>query len=89
MQTQIQESFGTEVVSGYGVSLCFNTDLGQDDMNVIRLVQDGLSGDALRAALKQVRCYAPFFDRCWKHFQRVGLEYGFPLSACGLEQSEH
>ena len=58
---QSQESSGNEVVSGYGVSLCFNTDLGQDDMHVIRLVQDGLSGESLKSALKQVGCYATFF----------------------------
>ena len=74
---------------GYGFSLVFNTPLGQDDVQVIRLLQDGLSGHELRKALADVPCYAKFMDKCWNYFESLGKENGFPLVACGLEHSEN
>ena len=74
---------------GYGVSLCFNTSLGQDDVQVIRILQSGLSGKELRAALTEVACYSKFLDACWAYFEVLGKENGFPLVACGLEHSEN
>ena len=74
---------------GYGVSLCINTSLGQDDVQVIRILQTGVSGQELRKALAEVACYSKFIDACWVYFEALGKENGFPLVACGLEHSEN
>ena len=74
---------------GYGISVVFNTPVGQDDVEVIRILQSGKSGQELRTELKKVPCYKVFLDACWEHFEEVGKENGFPLVACGLEHSEH
>ena len=74
---------------GYGVSVCINTSLGQDDVHVIRILQSGLSGQELRTALAEVACYSKFIDACWAYFSALGQEHGMPLVACGLEHSEN
>ena len=74
---------------GYGVSLCFNTSLGQDDVEVIRILQTGLVGQELRTALAEVACYSKFIDACWAYFEPLGKEIGLPLVACGMEHSEN
>ena len=77
----------TSTCRGYGVSLCLNTSLGQDDVQVIRILQSGLSGQELLTALAEVACYSEFMDACWAYFELLGKENGFPLVACGLEHS--
>ena len=81
------EDVDKKTVRGYGVSLCFNTSLGQDDVQVIRVLQSGRSGQELRRALAELACYSKFIDACWAFFELLGKENGFPLVACGLEHS--
>ena len=83
----VVEDVETETCRGYGVSLCLNTSLGQDDVQVIRILQSGLSGQELLTALAEVACYSEFMDACWAYFELLGKENGFPLVACGLEHS--
>ena len=85
----VVEDVDKDVMRGYGVALCFNTSLGQDDVQVIRILQSGLSGQELRGALAEVACYSKFIDACWAFFEVLGKESGFPLVACGLEHSEN
>ena len=81
------EDVDKAAIRGYGVSLCFNTSVGQDDVQVIRILQSGLSGQELRSALAEVDCYSKFIDDCWAYFSVLGKENGFPLVACGMEHS--
>ena len=74
---------------GYGISLCYNTSIGRDDLEVIRIIQSGSSGDELRSALAEVACFIKFMDDCWDYFEALGKDNGFPLVACGLEHSEN
>ena len=87
--TPLGQPIEADVCIGYGVSCCFNTSLGRDDPQVIRILQAGKSGDDLIAALKTVTCYKDYMQECWQHFDQVGKKYGFPLVACGLELSEN
>ena len=87
-RTDAQEQDKT-TYHGYGVSMVYNTSLGQDDVQVIRVLQSGLTGSDLREALRELPCYTTFIDDCWAHFEKVGKDNGFPLVACGLEHSEN
>ena len=89
VRKQLVEDVDSSTCKGYGVSLCLNTPLGQTDVKVIRILQTGLSGKELRAALKEVACYSNFLESCWAYFENLGKENGFPLVACGLEHSEN
>lgn len=76
-------------LTGYGFSMCFNTDFGQKNVDTVRLVQSGLRGADLRTALTKLPEYKDYFDRFYDHFQKVGQELGVPLVACGMEHSEN
>ena len=76
------------VVTGFGFSLCYNTDLGQNDAEVIRLLQSGLRGDALRAAMGQLSLFKVSVDRAYDHFKALGRSLDLSLVAVGLEHSE-
>ena len=86
-QETCRDEVGHFQVTGYGVSLCFNTDFGQGNVETIRLVQNGLRGSALRTALAQLGAYQEFFDRFYHHFQARGRELGLPLVTCAMEHS--
>ena len=75
--------------TGYGLSMCFNTDFGQKNVETVKLVQSGLRGPELRMALVKLPEYEEFFDRFYAHFEKVGRELGVPLVACGMEHSEN
>ena len=76
-------------LTGYGFSMCFNTDFGQKNVETVKLVQSGLRGAELRTALTKLPEYADYFDRFYEHFQKLGQELGVPLVACGMEHSEN
>ena len=76
-------------LTGYGFSLCFNTDFGQKNIETVKVVQSGLRGAELREALVKIPEYEQFFDRFYSHFQKLGREVGAPLVAGCMEHSEH
>ena len=68
-QSRAEEEINTPCCHGYGVAIVFNTPCGQDDVEVIRILQSGISGHELRTALKQVPCYTTLLNECWAHFE--------------------
>ena len=77
------------VFTGYGFSLCYNTQLGQNDAQVIRLLQSGVKGQELRKAMGDMPLYRDALDEAWTHFESLGRSLGCPLVAVGIEHSEH
>ena len=54
---------GTQTWSGYGFVLSWNTDLGQDDPDVIKLVQSGKVGEDLFRSMRSLTLYQEAFMR--------------------------
>ena len=87
-EDEAQNSEVDYVVRGYGVSLCYNTTLGQNDPQVIKLLQSSIKGDALRTAMGEMPLYREALDQAWDHFASLGRKLGFPVTAVGIEHSE-
>ena len=88
-QADVRDIDANFVVTGYGFALCYNTQLGQNDAEVIRLLQRGFKGDALRMAMSEMPMYRDALDEAWNHFEPLGRSLGLPLVAVGIEHSEH
>lgn len=88
-QQAVKDADANYVVHGYGFSLCYNTTLGQNDTQVIKLLQTKIKGEALRKAMSEMPLYRDALARAWDHFEPLGRSLGLPLVAVGLEHSEH
>ena len=88
-QQAVRDALVDTQLTGYGFSLCFNTNFGQKNVETVKLVQSGLRNGELRTALTKLPEYKNFFDRFFGHFQKLGEDIGAPLVACGMEHSEN
>lgn len=88
-EDSVNEQTSSKFALGYGVALCFNLDFGQDDVDVLKLLQEGLQQDELRQSLRELPAYSDFFARFWCHFEDLGPKLKLPLVACSMEHSEN
>ena len=88
-QEAVKGADANYVVHGYGVSLCYNTMLGQNDPQVIKLMQTGVNGEALRKAMGDMPLYREALADAWDYFVGLGRSCGLPVVAVGIEHSEH
>ena len=75
--------------SGYGFVVTYNTSLGQDDPEVIKIVQSGVTGAALRQQLKRLQVYTEAFERLWLFANALANKYHLATVNVTLEHSEH
>ena len=59
--------------SGYGFVLSWNTDLGQDDPDVIKLVQGGQRGESLYKSMRGLTLYQEAFTDLWEHANQIAM----------------
>ena len=74
---------------GYGFVATYNTDLGLDDSEVIKAVQSGATGDALRKALRLLPVYHEAFESLWMFTSTLAANYQFSTVNVSLEHSEN
>ena len=55
------------VWSGYAFTLTYNTDLGLEDADVIKLFQSGKAGEDLYNEIKHLPIYTEAVDSLWEH----------------------
>ena len=75
--------------SGYGFVLSWNTDLGQDDPDVIKLVQRGERGECLYKNMRGLTLYQEAFTDLWEHANKVAMRKKLGTVNIGLEHSAH
>ena len=76
-------------VSGWGYLATYNTNIGVGDPMVLRWVQEGLRGEALRTKLLDHPLYRACFDRFWEWHQATAVSMGFETYCASMEHSEH
>ena len=81
----------TEVTTfcGYAFTLSFNTDLGHDCPDVIKLVQSGKSGEELYKGMRSIPIYEEAFSDLWEHANKVARNKNFITVNIGMEHSSH
>ena len=75
--------------SGYGFVGTYNTSLGQDDPEVIKIVQSGATGPILRAEMRRLAVYVDAFESLWLFATTLANKYHFATVNVTLEHSEH
>ena len=72
---------------GYGYVVTYNTKLGQDDPEVIKAVQSGATGHALRQALSRLPVYHEAFEDLWVFANTLADSKKFGTVSVALEHS--
>ena len=75
--------------TGYGFVITYNSTLGQDNPEVIKAVQSGVKGCALRQKLKKLPVYTEAFEDLWLFTNAFAAQYHFDTVNVTLEHSEH
>ena len=78
---------GPQTWSGYGFVLSWNTDLGQDDPDVIKLLQSGKVGEDLFRSMKGLTLYQEAFTDLWEHANQVAMRKKLGTVNIGMEHS--
>ena len=79
----------TSSKTGYGFMVILSTSLGQDDPEVIKIVQSGATGATLRHQLKRLQIYTDASERLWNFANTLASKYHFATVNVTLEHSEH
>ena len=88
-RTHDDDTDKTSSKTGYGFVVTLNTSLGQDDPDVIKIVQSGATGVTLRQQLKRLPVYTDAFERLWIFANNLATKYHFSTVNVTLEHSEH
>ena len=75
--------------SGYGFTLSYNTNLGQEDPDVIKLVQSGKVGPDLYKGMRTMEIYNEAFADLWDFANTLAKSKNFATVNIGLEHSSH
>ena len=75
--------------TGYGFVLSYNTDLGQEDPDVIKTVHSGKVGEELLKAMRGLEIYQEAFTDLWDHANALGTSKRLPTVNVGMEHSTH
>ena len=75
--------------TGYAFSLCYNTDLGTNDPDVIKLIQSGKKGESLYKGMRGMVIYSDAFADLWEHSNKFARSKHFPTVNIGMEHSMH
>ena len=73
--------------TGYGFTLCYNTDLGSGDPDVIKLVQSGKTGESLYKGMRGMAIYSDAFADLWEHANKLARSKRFETVNIGMEHS--
>ena len=79
----------TQQWSGYGFVLSYNTSLGQEDPDVIKLVQSGKTGEDLLKSMKALSVYRDAFTDLWEYANQLAESKKLPTVNIGMEHSSH
>ena len=72
---------------GYGFVLSYNTDLGQEDPDVIKLVQSGKTGQDFLKAMRSMTLYNEAFTDLWEHANKIAASKNFGTVNVAMEHS--
>ena len=76
------------VWTGYGFVLSYNTKLGQNDPDIIKMVQSGLVGPCLHACMKTQPIYKEAFEDLWTFAVALGDQYKLRTVNVAMEHSD-
>ena len=74
---------------GCGFCLSYNTDLGQEDPDVIKLLQSGKTGEDLFKCMRGMTIYQEAFTDLWELANNVARSKRFGTVNVGMEHSSH
>ena len=75
--------------TGYGSVGTYSTSLGQDDPEVIKIVQSGATGAILRHKMRRLAVYADAFEGLWVFANTLANKYHFATVNVTLGHSDH
>ena len=75
------------VWEGYAFVLCYNTDLGQDDPDVIKLLQSGKTGEELYKSMRGMALYEEALTDLWDHVNKIAANKKFATVNVTMEHS--
>ena len=87
--TKKQDTLQVEQHPGYGYVLTYNTKLGQDNEEVVKIIHTGATGEILRSKLKVLKVYQDAFEELWIFVNNLAEKYSFATVNVALEHSEH
>ena len=74
---------------GYGFTLSYNTSLGFDHPDVIKVVQSGKVGEALYKALRAIPVFQEAFSELWEFANKLAMKHKLPTVNVAMEHSQH
>ena len=84
---QQETAHNGESFAGYGFLLSYNTDLGQADPDVIKLVQSGKSCEDLYKAMRGMAIYQEAFTELWEHANKIAVKMRLGTINLAMEHS--
>ena len=78
-----------QALAGWGYLVTYNTQIGLQDPQVMKWVQEGHRGDVLRSKLKSHTLYRACFDRFWAFQKEQAAKMGFETVCVSMEHSEN